>query len=256
MDIEPYFTSLPPKSANKLNLSHEYSYAHHSNSRSSPFELSSEKLRLSFHKNMLETQVVTIKNRIHKLLTTEQQAVREMAQAKQTAQEIVKKRERNLQKQKEKDLLKQKRLQEKLMLKERVQYERAKRFENIKTLEKELFDERKDVVKRVKAAEKEWKVLAEQGKSLRVEEKNRNRRRLRNEMDLQKKQRCISQMSNRVQVKKSYEDGVSLLKAEQDNVMKKLMALQSEEEIVYKHVSKVLQERNETVKQFEDLITV
>ena len=246
----------PQTEGSKLMLHPDFSAVYHSSSRSTPVQVNSEKLRLSFTKFFLKNQVISVSNRIKKLLVTEKVAVKEMQQAKQIAEEIAKKRERNMQKQKEKEMLMQQRLQDKLVLREKVQYERVKRFQNIKSLEKEIVQERQEVVKKVKAAEKEWKHIADQSKTMCVREKYLNRNRIRYEMGEKKRQRCISQISERKEIKKAYEYEVSLLKNQHDGVLQSLMELQNKQEIVYKHVNGVLQERDNVLKQFHELYTI
>ena len=252
--VDSYITGLTSQDEEaKTYLHPETSFIHHNSSRSTPVQINSEKLRLSFTKFFLKNQVVSVRNRIEKLLVTKKVAMKEMQQAKQIAEEIAKKRERNIQKQQEKERLRQLRTQDKLTLREKVQYERLKRFQNIKSLEKEIVQERQEVVKKVKAAEKEWKHIADQSKSMCVQEKYVRRNRIRYEMEEKKRQRCISQASERKEVKKAYEYELSLLKAQHDDVLQSLLKLQNTQEIVYKHVSGVLQERDSTLKQFHEL---
>ena len=74
------------------------------------------------------------------------------------------------------------------------------------------------------------------------------------ELDEKKKQRCISQMSTRKQIRYQYEQRISLLKEEHEHVLSDLIQLQNKQEAVYHHVSGILQERDSTLKNFDQLI--
>lgn len=221
----------------------------HRSARSTPAQVMSDKLRLSFEKFYLRNQAVLVKNRINKLLCIEKEANKEIREAKIIVEEIKQKKNRNVQKSREKDQFKLQKIEKISLLKERVQYERMKRAENIKKLELNIVKDKQNFAKKLKESEKEWMNTIKQFKQQEIEEKYLNKTKIQQELMRKKQERSISQMSKRQQVKEKYHYLVKAMEDEKEIVKQNLEELTQKKEAVLQYVTEALKNKEEKIKQ-------
>ncbi|OMJ76741.1 hypothetical protein SteCoe_23802 [Stentor coeruleus] len=240
----------PPSTQKKHSFSNDTRFFHHKTSYSYAIQMNSEKLKLNFERYQLNNEATSIQNRINKLLNTEKTAVKEMLQVKSIAKDTHMKKERNLKKLQEKEMRMKEKLDEKERLRERVQLQRFKRADKIKNKEKAIVLEKQEIVKKVKEAEKNWEIVRDTNRYRNFEEKQRHRMSMKQELDLQFKERCVSQMVNRNKIKSEFEKQINNIRAEQEIMKKGLEVLKSKQDLVFSQVSNVLQKKEKVFKDY------
>lgn len=221
----------------------------HRSARSTPAQVVSDKLRLSFEKFYLRNQAVLVKNRINKLLCIEKEAKKEVREAKMIVEEIKQKKTRNALKSREKDQFKLQKIEKIALLKERVQHERMKRAENIRRLELNIVKDKQNFAKQLKESEKEWMNTIKLSKQQEIEEKYLNKTKIQQELMRRKQERSISQMSKRQQVKEKYNNLLRVMEDEKEVVKQNLEELTQKREAVLMYVTEALKNKEEKIKQ-------
>jgi hypothetical protein len=250
------FCSSPVSTHHRLYSTNDITSLNHSSARSTPFQIQSEKLRLSFEHKSLKFDVLKIKNRINKLLSAEQAAIKEVLQAKEIVNDTKNKKERNQKKLQEKEIKKKLIQEEQKMLREKVLYDRLKRMHNIQKLEETIVKDRQLIAKRLKDTEKLWRGEIERNKTTVAEEKHRKQSAIRLEMHRKKEARCRSEASNRKNIKEEFDLRVQTLRSEHQAVRKNLEQLLEKQNQVVGHVSEVLKTRDEKLKTFQQQLTL
>ena len=153
MDIS--YSSTPISLNRRTVSSTDYTKQLSTSLECSPSIINNLKLKLTFEKHFIKSQIQKITNRINKVVALEKEKAIKNMQGKQSLEDSLKKRERNLNKHKEKESIKEKRFQSTLEIKEKIQQERKRRFSHIKELENDTLQERKKIAKKLKAEENE-----------------------------------------------------------------------------------------------------
>lgn len=203
----------------------------------SPVPITSEKLKISFEKQLIRSQMQMVTNRINKILAGEKETTKKRRIEQCNAEIKAKKQERNAKKLNAIAELRYGKLQQTLESQEKVKIERNRRKSHIKELEEEIFVEKRNIAKEIRKRENEWKDIVKEQKNVHFEE-NMKKKQIVREMLMDKKhQRCVSQITVREKNRERYEKTIAQLKNEKEAEMKRLQEL----EIAYVEVLKKTQ---------------
>ena len=242
MDVSIYAT--PMSKHRRTQSTSDYTHNLDSAFSYSPSNVTNEKLKITFEKHFIQTEMQRINNRINKILAIEKEVAKKSRQEKQIAEDEKKKRDRNIRKHQELEEIKHGKLQKTLEFKVKINEERFRRKSCIKILEDEIVKEKKQIAKEIKKNEVKWNEINIQQKKQFLDD-NAKKTQLVKSMLLEKKnQRCISQMNVREQYKLDYQRKVIKLKNEQELALKDLKDLENNYNIVLKQVSATLNQDN------------
>lgn len=218
-------TSATPLSSHRKTLSASDYQKKILSSTFSSDHVQNEKLKITFEKQQIESQMQILTNRISKILANK----KKIAEKRETESKLTENHKQKLERnQKKKELMakfRAQRMEQTLEFKEIVKKERIDRMSKIKELEKEIIVGHKETAKRMKIIEQQWEEQVKVQKGVILEENAKKVQSVKMILKDQAQQRCLSQRMDREKTRTDYESKVNKLKNE------KLMALNNLKEL-------------------------
>lgn len=221
-------TSVTPLSNHRKTLSVSDYHRDILNSTFSSDHVQNEKLKITFEKQQIESQMQIITNRISKILANKKKTIEKKRNESKISESAKEKQERNQKKKEFMEKIRNQRMQQTAEFKEIVKKDRIQRMSKIKELEKEIVTGNKDVVKKIKLNEKGWEEQVKIQKTAMLEENAKKVMSMKMILKEQAQQRCLSQRMDREKTRMDYEVRVNKLKNEKLMALNNLKALESQ----------------------------